>query len=73
MKHENLYQFIFWYNPYEDLWYAIDRNTQLDFFNGNRDASVYFKSKEIKTLIEIVGNKKLLHKMISQDIEEKNN
>jgi len=50
----NLYDYIFWYNPYEDLWYAIDRNTQLAFFNGQRGKSIYYKSKEHSTLVTIL-------------------
>ena len=52
---KNTYNFIFWNNPYENLWYAISRDTQLEFFNGDREKSVYYKSKEISTLVEIVN------------------
>ena len=69
MTKEYLYGFVFWYNPYNNLWYAIDRDTQLEFFNGKRDKSVHYKSKEINTLIQIVGNKVLLEKVINQDPE----
>ncbi len=51
----NIYDFIFWNNPYENIWYAIPRTEQLDFFNGNRNKSKYYKSKEISTLIEIIS------------------
>lgn len=67
MKNENLFGYILWYNPYEDLWYAIERDTQLQFFNGNRDKSIHYKSKEILTLIQIVGNKKILKRVIEQE------
>ena len=69
MTNENLYGFVFWYNPYNNLWYAIDKDTQLEFFNGNREKSVHYKSKEISTFIQIVGNKTLLEKMKNQDPE----
>lgn len=69
MTNTNLYRFIFWHNAYEGLWYAIDRDTQLEFFNGNRKNSIYYKSKEVSTLIEIVGNKTLLEKVNNQKPE----
>lgn len=33
----NTYDYIFWHNPYQDLWYAIPRDSYLVFFNGNRE------------------------------------
>lgn len=51
----NVYNFIFWYNPYEGLWYSISRDTQLEFFNGDREKSLYHKSKQISTLVEIIN------------------
>ena len=56
-----LYDYIFWYNPYEKLWYSIKSDTQLNFFNGNREKSVFYKAREISTLIEFIdreNNKK---------------
>jgi hypothetical protein len=50
----NLYNFIFWFNPYQNLWYAIERGSQLDFFNGNREKSKYFSSEDLLELVEIV-------------------
>lgn len=61
---ENLFGFIFWFNPYEKLWYAIDRDTQLNFFNGKRSESIYYKSKEITTLVQILSNEELLIKLV---------
>jgi hypothetical protein len=60
---ENLFDFIFWYNPYENIWYAIERNSQLNFFNGNRQNSIYYKSKEISTLVEIISKDDILQKL----------
>ena len=31
---ENLYDYGFWYNSYEELWYAIPRSTWTEFFSG---------------------------------------
>jgi hypothetical protein len=60
---ENLFDFIFWYNPYENIWYGIERNSQLNFFNGNRQNSIYYKSKEISTLVEIISKDDILQKL----------
>jgi predicted transglutaminase-like protease len=51
---EPLYYYIFWYNPIEKIWYAIHRDSQLVFFNGNRKEAEYLKSSEINTLIELI-------------------
>jgi len=31
------YNYIFWHNPYQSLWYAIPQEGYLEFFNGNRE------------------------------------
>ena len=59
---DEIFNFIFWFNSYEGIWYAISRDTQLDFFNGHRERSVHYKSKEITTLIEII-NKGMVNKI----------
>jgi hypothetical protein len=51
---EKLYDYVFWYNHHEKLWYAIPRDQQLDFFNGNRSKVEFLKSKKESTLIEII-------------------
>jgi len=51
---EKLYNYIFWFNHHEKLWYAINRDEQLEFFNGNRNKTKYIKSKEHSTLVEII-------------------
>jgi hypothetical protein len=66
MNNSDLYRFVFWYNPHQGLWYAIDRDTQLEFFNGNRDKSIYYASKEIDTLIEMVGDKDNLERILKE-------
>ena len=32
----NLYNYIFWYNEYEALWYAVPRDSQILFFSGRK-------------------------------------
>lgn len=59
MKLENLYDYIFWYNPYEEVWYAVHREYQLDFFNGNRNNIKFIKSKQHSTLMELLCKENL--------------
>jgi hypothetical protein len=55
----NTYDYIFWYNPYEDLWYAIPREEQLYFFNGNRaKAKGVLSNKSINYLTIKINNEK---------------
>jgi hypothetical protein len=49
-----LYNYIFWFNEHTELWYAIDRNDQLKFFNGNREEVLYTSAYDINTLIEVI-------------------
>lgn len=51
---EKLYNYIFWYNHYEGVWYAVHRDYQLEFFNGNRDKTRYMKSTQHSTLVELI-------------------
>ena len=30
----NLYDYMFWFNPYEKLWFAFKREDYIRFFNG---------------------------------------
>lgn len=53
----NTYDYIFWHNPYENLWYAIPREQQLDFFNGNRKkATGVLSNKSINALTNKINN-----------------
>lgn len=56
---EKLYEYIFWYNHHEKYWYAVHRDYQLDFFNGNRDRSKYIRSTQHSTLVEILCKQEL--------------
>ena len=60
---EALYDYIFWYNHMEQTWYAIERETQLEFFNGNRNKSKYYKSNEHSTLVEIITKPLLMKRL----------
>ena len=71
MNKMNLYNFIFWFNPHEDLWYAIDRDTQLWFFNGDRKKATYYKSKDHSTLVSILMKDGLAEKLNKSKPEPK--
>jgi hypothetical protein len=53
----NTYNYIFWHNPYENLWYVIPREEQLYFFNGNREkAKGVLSDKDINNLVKQINN-----------------
>lgn len=70
MNKMNLYNYIFWFNPHEDLWYAIDRDTQLFFFNGHRNKAKYYKSKEHSTLVSILMKDGLAEKLAKTPVKK---
>ncbi len=49
----HLYDWLFHYNPYEEMWYATPKEDYMKFF-GNGDKSTSLKSSEIKTLIHLI-------------------
>ena len=57
---ENLYGYVFWYNPYTKLWYAIPTLTYAEFFAGNKDAKGVMSSDKIETLITVIHNPNLV-------------
>ena len=64
---DSLYNYIFWFNHHEGLWYAVDRDEQLKFFNGNRKETKHYKSKDINTLTEILNKPSILSKLNEQE------
>lgn len=56
----HLYDWIFHYNPYEELWYATPKVDYMNFF-GKSDKTTSLKSTEIDTLILLIyrGNENL--------------
>ena len=60
---EELYSYLFWYNPHENLWYAIERDDVLKFFNGHRNEVSFLKSKQHSTLVELICKKDILKKI----------
>ena len=56
---EQIYNYVFWYNTYEQIWYAIPRDQSTEFFSGNRNYKNVIKSSKIDTLIMIIENPNL--------------
>lgn len=52
----NLYNYIFWFNPYEDMWYAVPRDQYTLYFSDRRKDKGVLKSTKIDTLIYIIHN-----------------
>ena len=52
---EHLYDWLFHYNPYEELWYATPKEDYMKFFSGS-DKRGSLKAKDIDTLIHIIYN-----------------
>ena len=57
MKNEVFMDYIFYYNPYEEAWYAFKREDYLTFFN-NRGSKEWLKSKKIKDLFDYISKVK---------------
>ena len=49
-----LYSYVFWFNTYQQLWYAIPSHQYIDFFNGERKPTDALKSNKIETLIYLI-------------------
>jgi hypothetical protein len=54
MKNEKLYNWIFYFNPYEELWFAFKRESYQEFFT-NRTKVKHIHSPEIEQLLEIIN------------------
>lgn len=48
-----LYNWVFRYNPYKELWYAVKREHYNDLFS-DLDSEDVLKSKEISTLVYLI-------------------
>ena len=57
---ENLYNYVFWYNSYMELWYAIPTKVYSEFFAGNKEAEGVLSSNKMETLMSIINNPYLL-------------
>lgn len=52
---ENLYSYVFHYNPYTKLWSAIPTVKYTEYFSGNSTVQEVISSKELETLISLIG------------------
>jgi hypothetical protein len=53
MRNEELYEYVFHFNPYNELWSAIPRDVYQQYFNNNEVDGV-LKSKELTTLMSLI-------------------
>ena len=53
------YNYIFWHNPYNNLWHAIPRNEYLTFFNGNKHKieGLIATNQDINVLVDYINGK----------------
>lgn len=53
MKNSELYDYIFHFNPHEQLWYAFRREHANDYWNDKdtRGSTKFLKAKDIKVLL----------------------
>jgi len=52
---ENLYNYVFWYNPYEETWYAIETKNYVEFMSDSTKRDNTLKSSKVETLIEMIS------------------
>lgn len=59
---ENLYNYIFWFNPYTEIWYGIPKEEYINFFSGKGNYECVLSSNKIETLISIINNPSIIDK-----------
>ena len=69
MENNNLYDWVFRFNPMDQKWYATKRDNYNDLFS-NINSEHIIKSGSINTLIEIInktdGNKTKIKKLLKK-------
>lgn len=53
---ENLYNYVLWYNCYNETWYGIPTENYVEFKSGNHDVEGVKTAKGISELITIITN-----------------
>lgn len=53
VKDEYLQSWVFHFNPYQEIWYAIPRDKYMDFWQG-REINGIQKSRSLSTLLELM-------------------
>ena len=49
-----IYNYVFWFSHFDDLWYAIPRNQYTNFFSGHLEYEGVLKSSKIETLMYLI-------------------
>jgi len=52
---KEIYNYVFHYNHHEELWWAIPRESYLDYWNGEKHECLF--ALTIKDLIDIIQDK----------------
>lgn len=50
----NLYNYVFHFNPFDDIWYAVPRELYIHYWS-NKEIHGVLKSKDIMVLVEMIG------------------
>lgn len=50
----NLYNYVFHFNPFDDIWYAIPRDLYMEYWS-NKNLHGILKAKEINVLVEMIN------------------
>ena len=52
---ESMYDWLFHYNPYMEVWTAFKRENKEKYFNGELEPHEFHRSSKITTLIEFLN------------------
>jgi hypothetical protein len=63
---DKLFNYVFHYNPFNKLWSAIPRDSYQDYWDGTKNKGI-LKSKEIKTLMELINRGDKFIKKIAKE------
>jgi DNA-directed RNA polymerase alpha subunit len=70
MDNQTLYDWIFRFNPMDNMWYGVKRDSYNDLFSDLQSKNV-LKSSSIKTLTEIInktdGDIKKINSLLKKD------
>ena len=52
----NLYNYFIWYNPYEELWIAVNKKDYIDYITkGSETTAEHYTDKNINNLIKTLS------------------
>lgn len=55
---EELYDWVFFVNPYEKMCYAVKRENYKDYFNGTLKPGTFHKNENMMTLVNFINTHK---------------